>query len=109
MRGAVTQAKQTHWWIVLGLAAVAFFLVGLLGVLHASQANAAADLSTGLTYTDNGADITVTGCIGGVNNCPNRSQTSLIRLLPSAHVSLERTSRPRDSDHLPSASPNNRL
>lgn len=88
MRGAVTQAKQTHWWIVLGLAAVAFFLVGILSVVHASSARAADDVSTGLTYTDNGADITVTGCIGGVESCrqrslsptqsiPNRSQTSL--------------------------------
>ena len=70
MRGAVTQAKQTHWWIVLGLAAVAFFLVGILSVVHASSARAADDVSTGLTYTDNGADITVTGCIGGVESCP---------------------------------------
>lgn len=70
MRDAVVVPRQSHRWVVLGLAAAACLLVGLLGVLHASQANAAADLSTGLTYTDNGADITVTGCIGGVNNCP---------------------------------------
>ena len=70
MRDAVVVPRQSHRWVVLGLAAAACLLFGLLGVLHASQANAAADVSTGLTYTDNGADITVTGCIGGVNNCP---------------------------------------
>ena len=73
MRDAVTwYQRQSHRWVVLGLAAAACLPVGLLGVLHASQNRQRCRRPSPRAWTiwTTGANITVDRGVSAVNNCP---------------------------------------